>query len=114
MKNISLIACMLLLIPVLQLSAQVPKLTGAFAASFGIVADSKGNLFVTGRNNKIIKVTPEGKAELFAGGGRQGRDGKGKDAGFNDSEGITIDAADNLYIADGPCIRKISPDAVVT
>ena len=94
--------------------AQTPKLTGAFAASFGIVADSKGNLFVTGRNNKIIKISPAGKAELFAGGARMGKDGKGKDAGFNDTEGIAIDAADNLYIADGPCIRKITPDAVVT
>ena len=94
--------------------AQTPKLTGAFAASFGIVADSKGNLFVTGQNNKIIKVTPQGKAELFAGGGRLGRDGKGKDAGFNGTQGITIDAADNLYLADGPAIRKITPDGLVS
>jgi sugar lactone lactonase YvrE len=114
MKNILLIGCMVFLMPAFKLFAQPPKLTGAFGASFGIAADSKGNLFVTGRNNKIIKVTPEGKAELFAGGARQGRDGKGKDAGFNDTKGIAIDATDNLYIADGSCIRKISPDAVVT
>lgn len=104
-------------IPVLFLvnlsNAQTPKLTGAFAASFGIVADSKGNLFVTGKNNKIIKITPQGKAELFAGGGRNGRDGKANQAGFNDTEGITIDAADNLYVADGTRIRKITPDGNV-
>lgn len=93
---------------------QTPKLTGAFAASFGIVADSKGNLFVTGKNNKIIKITPQGKAELFAGGGRLGKDGKGKEAGFNDPEGITIDSYDNLYIADGTRIRKITADGTVT
>lgn len=98
-----------------QLSiAQSPKLTGAFAASFGIVADSKGNLFVTGRNNKIIMIDPAGKASLFAGGARMGKDGKGTGAGFNDTKGIAIDAADNLYVADGPCIRKITPEAVVT
>ena len=51
-------------------NAQSAKLTGAFAASRGIVVDSKGNVFVTGLNNKIIKISPEGKAELFAGGGR--------------------------------------------
>ncbi|MEI2738787.1 MAG: hypothetical protein V9F01_08380 [Chitinophagaceae bacterium] len=94
--------------------AQTPKLTGAFAASFGIVTDSKGNLFITGNNNKIIKVSPEGKAELFAGGARLGKDGKATQAGFTNPEGIAIDAEDNLYIADGPCIRKITPDAVVT
>jgi DNA-binding beta-propeller fold protein YncE len=104
-------------IPVLFLinlsNAQTPKLTGAFAASFGIVADSKGNLFVTGKNNKIIKITPQGKAELFAGGGRNGKDGKANQAGFNDTEGITIDAADNLYVADGSMIRKITADGAV-
>lgn len=101
-------------LPKNKLVAQTPKLTGAFAASFGIVADSKGNLFVTGKNNKIIKITPQGKAELFAGGARMGKDGKANQAGFNDTEGIVIDSEDNLYIADGPCIRKITPDAVVT
>jgi NHL repeat len=114
MKNTILSGCLILLVPVYKLSAQTPKLTAAFAASFGIVADSKGNLFVTGRNNKIIMINPSGKASLFAGGARQGKDGKGKDAGFIDTEGIAIDAADNLYIADGTSIRKISPDAVVT
>jgi hypothetical protein len=94
-------------------NAQPQKLTGAFSASFGIVADSKGNLFVTGKNGKIIKINPEGKAELFAGGGRNGKDGTGKEAGFTDPEGIAIDAEDNLYIADGQRIRKISPGAVV-
>jgi NHL repeat len=91
-----------------------PKLTGAFAASFGIVADSKGNLFVTGRNNKIIKITADGKAGLFAGGARLGKDGKANQAGFTDTEGLAIDTEDNLYVADGPSIRKITPDGVVT
>ncbi len=97
-----------------SLIAQTPKLTGAFAASFGIVADSKGNIYVTGKNDKIIRITPEGKAELFAGGGRNGKDGKGNDADFNNTQGIAIDAADNLYVADGSSIRKITPDAMVT
>lgn len=96
------------------INAQTPKLTGAFNASTGIVVDSKGNAFVTGRNSKIIKITPSGKAELFAGGGRNGRDGKGKEAGFNGTEGIAIDSADNLYVADGTKIRKITPDGLVT
>jgi hypothetical protein len=97
-----------------QLNAQTIKLNNAFNASFGIVANSKGYLFVTGKNNKIISITPQGKAELFAGGGRNSKDGKANQAGFNDTEGIAIDAADNLYIADGSCIRKITPDAAVT
>jgi DNA-binding beta-propeller fold protein YncE len=116
MKKIFFVVFALIFFSILPLKfyAQTPKLNNTFNASFGIVADSQGNLFLTGKNNKIIKITPAGKAELFAGGGRFGKDGKANQAGFNDPEGITIDAADNLYVADGPCIRKITPDAVVT
>ncbi len=116
MKNIQLAGFSLLffLLPKINSNAQTPKLTGAFAASFGIAMDSKGNAFVTGKNSKIIKITPEGKAELFAGGGRNGRDGKGKEAGFTDTEGIAIDSADNLYVADGTKIRKITADGSVS
>lgn len=96
------------------INAQSAKLTGAFAASRGIVVDSKGNLFVTGQNNNIIKISPEGKAELFAGGGRNRKDGKGKEARFNNTNGITIDSSDNLYLADGTMIRKITADGSVT
>jgi hypothetical protein len=96
------------------LYAQVPKLNNAFNASRGIVVDSKGYVFVTGANNKIIRITPAGKAELFAGGGRNAKDARGKDAGFSDVAGIAIDSFDNMYVADRTRIRKITPDASVT
>ncbi len=107
-------ACLFFLLPINKLCAQPAKLNNAFNASFGIVVDSKGNAFVTGRNNKIIKITPQGKAELFAGGGRNGKDGLGKEAGFSGIEGIAIDASDNLYIADGTKIRKVTANGAVT
>ncbi|MGF2411699.1 MAG: hypothetical protein ACQUYJ_05190, partial [Ferruginibacter sp.] len=106
--------CLLFLLPLNKLYGQPAKLNNAFNASFGIVVDSKGNAFVTGKNNKIIKITPQGKAELFAGGGRNGKDGTGKDAGFSDPKGITIDASGNLYVADGTKIRKITANGTVT
>lgn len=97
-----------------KMYSQILKLNNAFNFSSGIVVDSKGNVFVTGQNNRIIKITPEGKAELFAGGGRNNKDGKGKAAGFNNTSGIAIDRADNMYLTDGTLIRKITPDATVT
>jgi len=94
--------------------AQNGKLNTAFYYSSGIVIDSKGNAFVTGKNNKVIKISPAGKAELFAGGGRNNKDGFGKDAGFSNTSGIAIDSSDNLYVADNTRIRKITPDGMVS
>ncbi len=97
-----------------NLYAQNPKLNNAFYFSNGIVVDSKGNAFVTGKNNKIIKITAEGKAILFAGGGKNNKDGIGKEAGFSNTVGITIDAKDNLYVADNTRVRKITPEGMVS
>ncbi|MEO5563095.1 MAG: hypothetical protein ABIR18_06655 [Chitinophagaceae bacterium] len=94
--------------------AQAPKLNTAFYYSSGIVMDSKGNGFVTGNNNKVIKITPDGKAQLFAGGGNNDKDGQGKEAGFSNTEGIAIDGDDNLYVADNTRIRKITPAGMVS
>jgi secreted PhoX family phosphatase len=94
--------------------SQPPKLSAAFYYSSGIVVDSKGNVFVTGKNDKIIKITPQGKAELFAGNGSDHQDGKGKNAWFSGIGGIAIDSADNLYVADRTDVRKITPDGVVS
>lgn len=98
----------------IKLYAQTTNLYNAFYFSNGIVIDSKGNVFVTGGNHKIIKITPQGKAELFAGGGRNAKDGVGKNAGFNNTNGIAIDADDNIYVTDNTKIRKVTPDGMVT
>ena len=113
-RILSRLTFLIFLFPGNHLDAQTPRLNNAFNASSGIVMDSKGNAFVTGQNNKIIKITPQGKAELFAGGGRNNKDGIGKEAGFYNTKGIAIDSEDNLYVGDGPTIRKVTPDAVVS
>ncbi len=98
------------------LSAQTGKLNNAFYFSSGIAIDSKGNAFVTGKNNKIIKITPDGKASHFAGskagftGTEDGINGKFA----RTSGGIAIDANDNLYITDNTRIRKITPAGIIS
>jgi len=86
----------------------------------GIVIDAAGNLYVADKfNHSIRRITPEGKVSTLAGNGEKGiADGEGSDARFNDLGSIAIDAAGNLYVADGSWdnrrIRKITPDGVVS
>ncbi|HEY0320737.1 MAG TPA: NHL repeat-containing protein [Pyrinomonadaceae bacterium] len=89
-----------------------------FADPFGIVVDSKGNMYVAdaGENNRIRKVTPEGIVATIAGSDEGFKDGQGASARFNTPSALALDAHDNLYVADtgNNAIRKITPEGMVT
>jgi sugar lactone lactonase YvrE len=93
------------------------------AASFnspgGIAVDSAGNLYVADTFSATVRrVTPAGMASTLAGtaGSRGETDGDGAAARFNSPNGVTVDAAGNLYVADtyNDTIRKVTPGGVVT
>jgi sugar lactone lactonase YvrE len=95
--------------------------TGAAAAfnlPMGLVTDPAGNLYVADSSgNTVRKVTPAGVVTTLAGtAGQHGfMDGTGGAARFGFPQGITIDPAGSLYVADTiNTIRKISTAAVVT
>ena len=83
-----------------------------FSTPRGIAADTAGNIYVADfHNNRIRKISPAGEVSTFA-GSTQGRfDSVGPNAKFYQPQGITADAAGNLYVADSynHLIRKISP-----
>lgn len=95
-----------------------PALAATFRYPDGAVADSQGNIFISDQSNhKIRKIDVNGIVSTFAGSGVAGfSDGTGTTAKFYYPAGMTIDANDNLYVADysNHRIRKITPGGVVT
>ncbi len=99
--------------------ADGPGGTARFNGPAGVAIDAAGNVFVADSQNYAVrKITPGGVVSTLAGNpGVAGHaDGTGAGATFTDPENLAIDAAGNLYIADGSgnAVRKVSPAGVVT
>jgi sugar lactone lactonase YvrE len=80
-----------------------------------VAVDAAGNLYVSDdQNSTIRKVTPDGVVTTIAGlAGHPGSaDGTNSDARFNSPDGVAVDSARNLYIAEfgNSTIRKLTPD----
>jgi len=90
-----------------------------FNSPSGVALDGAGNLYITDRyNHNIRKMTPALVVTTLAGlAGVSGtNDGVGSAARFNCPEGIALDGATNLYVADNfnHAIRIITPGGTVT
>jgi sugar lactone lactonase YvrE len=83
-----------------------------------VTVDSAGNLYIADIFDKRIrKVTPAGVITTVAGNGTQGLGGDGgraTSAQLSYPQGMTVDSANNLYIADSGRVRKVSPAGVIT
>ena len=86
-----------------------------------VIQNSAGNFYVADASNNLIRqVTPTGTVTTYAGspGLIGGTNGKGVDSGvsFNSPQGMALDSAGNLYVADynGNTIRKVATDGTVT
>jgi len=83
-----------------------------------VVVDQAGNVYITEQgNNDIRKVAPGGSVSTFAGKGPAGFiNGAATDAEFNVPQGLVVDNAGNIYVADSQnnVIRLITPTGAVS
>jgi len=92
----------------------------SLAGPAAVAADASGNLYIVDYNTNVIrKVDTNGIITTVAGNGDWGYTGDGgaaTNATFNGPDGIAVDAAGNLYIADSgnTVIRKVATNGIIT
>ena len=88
------------------------------SAPDGVSIDSAGNLYVADtKNHRVRKIDTSGMITTIAGTGVAGFSGDGGaavSARIRNPESVSVDAADNLYIAGNHHIRKIDTFGVIT
>jgi uncharacterized protein (TIGR03437 family) len=93
-----------------------PALQADLAMPVGIAFDGAGNLYVADqRNNRVRKISTDGMIATFAGTGAPqstGDGGPAAAAALNSPDGVAVDGAGNVYIAEltGCRIRKVTRD----
>ncbi|HEV2331032.1 MAG TPA: immunoglobulin domain-containing protein [Verrucomicrobiae bacterium] len=90
-----------------------------FNAPQGIAVDSSGNVYVADTGNDTLrKITPGGAVTTLAGlaGNAGSANGSGTNAAFYAPEGLAVDAAGNIFVADtwNDTVREVSPSGSVT
>lgn len=95
-----------------------PLATARFYGPGGLAVDAAGNIYVADVGNNVIrKITQAGIVSTFAGNGTPGyADGTGAIVKFNNPQGLAVDAAGNVFVADrgNNIIRKITPTGTVS
>ncbi|MEV8017279.1 RICIN domain-containing protein [Streptomyces sp. NPDC086554] len=87
---------------------------------YGVAVDSTGVLYIADHGNqRVRKVTTDGKISTFAGNGSAGPGGDGGpavSAQLKNPHGVAVDGAGNLYIADANNhrVRKVTVDGTIS
>ncbi len=97
-----------------------PARSARLSWPFEMVSDPAGNTYVADRSNhRVRKIAPGGTITTVAGTGQPGFSGNGGPATLawlRQPQGLAMDLAGNLFIADtfNNRVRKVSPSGVIT
>jgi sugar lactone lactonase YvrE len=96
-----------------------PATSAQFYFPTGIAVDSVGNIYIADTDNNRIRMVANGVITTVAGNGFvgfSGDNGPATGARLANPQGVAVDSAGNLYIADtgNSCIRKVSNGVITT
>ena len=97
-----------------------PAVNAQLAGPTDVAVDAAGNLYVADAfNHRIRRLDPSGTITTIAGTGEEGfsgDNGPAIQAGLNRPQGVAVDAAGNLFIADtrNHRIRRVDPSGTIT
>jgi trimeric autotransporter adhesin len=95
-----------------------PAASAQLNSPYGVAVDSAGNLYIADTQNQRIRKVANGAIATIAGTGTQGfsgDNGPAINAQLNLPNGVAVDSAGNLYIADGASrIRKVAGGVIAT
>lgn len=100
-------------------TADGPAASARFFLPYGIAVDNGGAVYVADAgNHNIRKIAVDGTVTTLAGAAQASgfADGSGAAARFNIPWGLSVDASNNIYVADSGnnVIRRITPAGAVT
>ncbi|MDQ2728045.1 MAG: hypothetical protein M3Y91_09340 [Actinomycetota bacterium] len=86
--------------------------------SFGVAVDAAGDLYIADSANEVVeKVTPAGILSIVAGSaGKSGppTPGPATSSELGYPQGVAVDAAGNLYIADNGVVEKVTSGGILS
>src|ERR1035441_1021204 len=97
-----------------------PAASAQINGPFDVAVDSAGNLYIADTGNEVVrKVSSDGTMSTVAGTGTRGYLGDGGaalSAWLDGPEGVTVDAAGTLYIADtfNGRVRRVGTDGIIS